>query len=385
MEKQRHIDWRLLMRYMESELSTEETKQVEEWLQADRKHQAYYDRMVQAWKNDTPYQTDIPKVFQQFENFVDKQRRTRIRKYAIYGSIAASLILAIGISLLFWQGPADITYPMASHYPHPGTQKAILILENGQNINLGKTTDTSDLILETAKIEREQGTIIFEKEHQPLETQYYTISIPRGGEYHVVLEDGSQIWMNAESELRFPSHFTGTERKVILSGEAYFEVTHDPSHPFIVETELGNIQVFGTVFNVRNYKEEENIKATLVSGSIGFSPTAANAFCTKIEPGFQVLCKKNEAPVVQKIKIDNEIAWRNRQFRFERVKLENIMQDIARWYDANITFNDETLKELYFTGTLNRYARIETLLRFFEEGCDIRFEINGKNITIMKK
>lgn len=97
MEKEQHIDWRLLMRYMESELSAEEMKQVEEWLQADRKHQAYYDRMVQVWKNDTPYQTDLPKVFQQFEDFVAKQKRTKTRKFVIYGSIAASLILAIGI------------------------------------------------------------------------------------------------------------------------------------------------------------------------------------------------------------------------------------------------------------------------------------------------
>ena len=177
----------------------------------------------------------------------------------------------------------------------------------------------------------------------------------------------------------------GRERRVILSGEAYFKVAHDTERPFVVETDLGNVRVYGTEFNVKRYMGEKEIKTTLVEGSVGFCKKDDKENYIKIKPGFQISYENGGNPVVQEVKVDNEIAWKSKQFRFERCPLNEIMNDVMRWYNVDISFSDETLKKLYFTGTLNRYAKIETLLRFFEEGCDIKFEIKGRSIVVMKR
>lgn len=257
-------------------------------------------------------------------------------------------------------------------------------MDDGTSINLSKHTNTTEWIGNSIKIEREQGKITFKKNASASPTKYYTIRIPRGGEYHTVLEDGTKVWLNAESEIRFPAQFNDNERHIFISGEAYFEVAHNPSQPFIAETDLGKIKVFGTTFNIRWYPKEEEIKTTLIEGSIGFKDKTATSY-TKINPGYQISYKQGQATVVEKIKINNEIAWKNRQFCFERQQLANIMEEIARWYNANIIFQDNSLKKLRFTGTLNRYSKIETLLHYLEEGCDLRFQIDGQTITIMRK
>ena len=161
---------------------------------------------------------------------------------------------------------------------------------------------------------------------------------------------------------------------------------HDEGHPFVVTTDLGNVRVYGTQFNVRRYVDEEGIRATLVDGSVGFAKNGQKEDeYVKIEPGYQVRYEEGQEVIVQKVKVYNEIAWKNHQFSFERKPLDEIMKDFMRWYDVNITFEDESLHELYFSATLNRYGNIETLLRFFEAGYDIKFEINGKNIKIRRK
>lgn len=170
------------------------------------------------------------------------------------------------------------------------------------------------------------------------------------------------------------------------SGEAYFKVSYDNSHPFIVETDLGNIKVYGTEFNVRRYTDEQTVRTTLVNGSVGFqSKESVTENYVKIEPGYQISYERGEDVVVKKVKVANEIAWHKQLFCFERCTLEEIMKDVARWYDVKVTFDNENLKGLSFTCTLDRYDEIEKLLRFFEEVYNIEFKIEGKHITVMEQ
>lgn len=281
-------------------------------------------------------------------------------------------------------GRGEVHVPVAEIAP--GGSKAILVLADGTNVNLDKTADTACLTIGGAEIARNEGKVTFTGDEGAGVAAYNTVVVPKGGEYHVVLSDKSEIWLNADSELKFPVSFNGLERRVMLSGEAYFKVARDTAQPFVVETDLGNVRVYGTEFNVKRYAGEKAIKTTLVEGSVGFCKRGGEEErYVRIKPGFQVCYERGGEAVVREVKVNNEIAWRSKQFRFERCTLDEIMGDVARWYDVDVSFDDEGLKDLYFTGTLNRYEEIETLLRFFEAGCDIRFEIKGRSIIVMKK
>ena len=154
--------------------------------------------------------------------------------------------------------------------------------------------------------------------------------------------------------------------------------------PFIVETDLGNIKVYGTEFNVKRYSADRQLKATLVEGSIGFSNDHVAEL--KLQPGYQLsLTEGKSEPTVEKVKVYNEIAWKDQRFCFENRTLESIVRDMERWYNVKIVFEDPVLKQLQFSGSLSRYGEIETLLHFFEESADITFEIDHHTITVKRK
>ena len=386
MKQDEYIDWSLLVRSMNGELSEEEKASFEEWM-TDWKHREYYERMVAKWNEDVVHETNMPRVMLRLDSMLKEQKRQRrltLRRKWLGWSAAAVLLLGIGGLFMIENRAIEVENVTVAEIT-PGESKAILVLADGTNVNLDKTTDTARLAIGVAEIIRNEGKITFTGDGEAGELAYNTVIIPKGGEYHVVLSDKSEIWLNADSELKFPVNLKGRERRVILSGEAYFKVAHDTERPFVVETDLGNVRVYGTEFNVKRYMGEKEIKTTLVEGSVGFCKKDDKENYIKIKPGFQISYENGGNPVVQEVKVDNEIAWKSKQFRFERCPLNEIMNDVMRWYNVDISFSDETLKKLYFTGTLNRYAKIETLLRFFEEGCDIKFEIKGRSIVVMKR
>ena len=386
-----YIDWKLLVRRMNGELSKEEEQKFLTWLAKDTRRKAYYERMVAEWNSDTVRESDMSRELAKLDQFLCLQRKkghqVMLRRRWLKWSVAAVLLVGLISSVYMLQRTrVEIPEKTSVAVITPGESKAILILSDGTSVNLDRGVDSTDTFIGVAKIKRNEGTILFEEDRRGTEMEYNTVITPKGGEYHVVLSDGSKVWLNADSKLKFPVNFGEGKREVFLSGEAYFEVVHDEGHPFVVTTDLGNVRVYGTQFNVRRYVDEEGIRATLVDGSVGFAKNGQKEDeYIKIEPGYQVRYEEGQEVVVQKVKVYNEIAWKNHQFSFERKPLDEIMKDFMRWYDVNITFEDESLHELYFSATLNRYGNIETLLRFFEAGYDIKFEINGKNIKIRRK
>ena len=265
----------------------------------------------------------------------------------------------------------------------PGGNKAIILLADGEKVDVEWLADSSRYKVDGIEVTTGEGKIRYKGKNNT-KVEYNTIMIPRGGEYQVELSDGTKVWLNAETQLRIPTAFVGTERRVFLKGEAYFDVTKNDKQPFIVETDLGEVKVYGTQFNVKFYPEEKEIKATLVEGNIGFKSEEVAEL--KIKPGYQLrLAEGAKKPEVKPVKIYNEIAWKNRMFCFESERLESIMLKLERWYNVDIIFEDSGLKKFKFSGNLNRYDNIDKILHFFEEVFDVKFAVEENTIKVMRK
>ncbi|GEP98086.1 hypothetical protein CCY01nite_43460 [Chitinophaga cymbidii] len=209
-------------------------------------------------------------------------------------------------------------------------------------------------------------------------TRYNTMQTPNGREFQVTLPDGSRVWLNAASAVRYPVPFPENERKVEVSGEVYFEVTPDPQRPFRVQIDdRAEIEVLGTRFNINAYKEEESLRATLLEGAVRFRGKAEQVV---LKPGQQArLSAKLE--VKDNVKTDKIMAWRNGLFNFEGMRLDEVMRQLGRWYDMEIVYQGK-VPEVEFYGDLDRHVSLAGVLKALESA-DIKFRIEGKQLIVL--
>ncbi len=303
-----------------------------------------------------------------------------------YG-IAASIAVLVAAVLWLSDTPEQVTDKTLSDTGviAPGHSLAIVTLTNGQEFTLEKST---------REIEESDGTILHSNagelvytatnKNAGAELMYNKVTIPRGGEYRLELSDGTRVWLNAETELRFPVHFSGDTREVYLKGEAYFEVKKDREHAFFVHTSMGVVKVLGTSFNVRDYPDEQEVVTTLEAGKIAYHSESPGEEVT-LQPGYQVMDKKLNPLEVRKVDPLQYTGWREGKYVFEDVALEDIMRTLARWYDIEVVYADPAVKGLHFTGDLERYGSINVFLNFIETGGDVKFKTEGKVVIIDKK
>ena len=211
------------------------------------------------------------------------------------------------------------------------------------------------------------------------ETIYNTVTVPRGGEYKLVLADGTIVWLNSDSHIRYPVTFSGNTRQVELEGEAYFEVAKDVEKPFIVRMNEYNVRVTGTQFNVRNYLNE-SLATTLVEGGVQIERKGK---VDRLRPGQQAVLENNEIRI-RVVNVEEQVAWRHGAFGFTQCRLENIMEELARWYDVDVVYEDEEVKDYPFGCNFSRHATIEPLLKVFEATGTIETSIHGRKIWIRK-
>jgi ferric-dicitrate binding protein FerR (iron transport regulator) len=208
---------------------------------------------------------------------------------------------------------------------------------------------------------------------------YNSLIVPRGGEYKLILADGTKVWINSESSVRYPTVFAGREREVYLTGEAYFEVAKNPSKPFIVKTDKGDVKVLGTHFNVNSYPDAKSFKATLIEGSVQVN---ANADGKILKPGQQaVINHSGHLSVLEDVNTDQVVAWKNGLIQFHKASLVEIMQQVERWYDIKVIFPNHS-SSLKFTGKMSRNVNLDNLIEIFKfQG--VKFRIEGKTITVI--
>jgi len=310
---------------------------------------------------------------------------------------AASVVLILGIAGVFVSkitGNKATTQQLAKNDIPPGGNKAILTLANGKKISLTdagngqianqngiKVTKAANGQLVYTIIDRSGNLPEAAGSNQINTSDFNTIETPKGGQYQVVLPDGSKVWLNAYTSLKFPVSFNNQkERRVELSGEAYFEVSHNKELPFRVVTNRQTVEVLGTHFDVNAYTDDAVTKTTLLQGSVRV--TAAGNKVILI-PGQQA--KLTNTLDVSEANTTEAIAWKNGYFNFDDEKLENIMRSVSRWYNVDVVFEDQSLKKETFGAVTTRFANITTLLKMMEQTGDARFSIQGNTITVSKR
>lgn len=262
--------------------------------------------------------------------------------------------------------------------PLPGDNRAILTLSDGSAIDLNDAKSGGLASQGGTEINKTgQGQLVYNSGRLPAaatEVLYNTLSTPRGGQYHVTLPDGTKVWLNAASSLRFPTQFSGSNRQVRLSGEAYFEVAENKLKPFIVSVNDSEVEVLGTHFNILSY-EDEVLTTTLLEGSVKFKHAGAERI---IRPGQAAQLHKNI--VVEDVNTADAVAWKNGVTAFVNADIYAIMRQISRWYDLDIIYRGK-MPDRKFTGKIPRSARLSKVLKVLELS-DIDFRTEDKRIIV---
>ncbi|MGN6421255.1 MAG: FecR family protein [Pseudobacter sp.] len=265
----------------------------------------------------------------------------------------------------------------------PGGNKAMLTLADGSVVALN---DAQDGVLATQGgvnvVKLNNGELSYQADNkQANEVLFNTIATPRGGKYRLTLPDGSKVWLNAESSLRYPTAFTGKTRGVVLKGEAYFEVTSNAAQPFLVEVKDLKVDVLGTRFNIMAYENETITATTLVDGAVRVSAASRQLL---LKPGQQALQGEHGSmKMVNDADIQQALAWKNDYFQFNADRFDQLMRQIERWYDVSVKF-EGAVPERKFGGKISRLSPLNDVLRILELS-DVKFRVEGKTITVINK
>lgn len=326
--------------------------------------------------------------------------------------IAACTLLVVGISFYLLKRNKPLTETVIAQDVKPGGYKAILILANGTNIDLNEVNEgeiAKDKGINIIKLP--EGQLQFKADHtvsaeQKPDTLSGLVSAPRlvkqgsglnvvltpkGGQYHIALPDGTNVWINAGSTLRFPSSFEDMpERRVHLTGEAYFEVAQVKTVfgmqkrarkvPFIVQTGKQEITVLGTHFNVNSYDDEPNVKTTLLEGMVKVS---SNSEDEVIKPGQQAI-NDGSAIIVKRADTEMAVAWKNGEFMFARENLKSIMRKVKRWYNVEVAYTNPEIGNKPFSGTISKFKNVSEVLNLLEVTGEVKFKIEGRKITVLR-
>ena len=311
----------------------------------------------------------------------------RLRRQIVRWGYAAVVTLAIGVGVLLLTEKDDeqaVKVEFVESQIVPGSPKAVLTLASGEELDLQEegqfvSKDSSRIRNVGNVLEYEAGV----KKHGEKKLEYNTLTIPRGGEYQLKLEDGTNVWLNAETELRFPVAFGDSERRIFLKGEAYFDVTKSKEWPFIVRTCRSSVKVLGTSFNVCSYEEDALEQVTLEQGGVEVKHHDETYL---LHPGEQFeLDTTNEEVEVKPVNVKLYTSWIDGMFRFHNMPLDLLTVKLERWYNVHFVFSNEVCKNYRFTGAIRKDVDFNEFIRLIERTTNVKFVINQKNIIIEEK
>jgi transmembrane sensor len=360
----------LIEKYITGKCTPEEQQLVETW----------YNRQA-ATRPDEPGDVDMFAWQQEIYARLPQARQAKVRPLRWISAAAA--VLLVSCLALFWLNSRTIKTAKLQYagYIQPGGNKAILTLANGRKISLndaanGRVAEQSGVVInKTGK-----GQLTYQPSGKGRVDEFNTIEAPIGGQWKVILPDGSLVFLNAASRLRYPTSFTNNERRVELSGEAYFEISHNKSKPFRVSSQGQIVEVLGTHFNVTAYAGEPIVKTTLFEGAVKVTHLGETQF---LKPGQQALLSKSSLAVTSEVDLEDVLAWQKGYFKFNE-RLETIMQKIARWYNVKVVYDKAVDVDQTFSGEISRSRNIADVLNIISASGSVHFKLQGRSVTVFK-
>lgn len=384
---------RLIRHSLIGELSELERGELEAWLHDSEEHQVLFEKIKKEIRISSERSffcsLNDEEAWQKFKIATrERKQRVYIRKILTY---AAIIVLPLAVVAGFWfLNQEKNTLPMASERVAeitPGKSRAVLItadqivhelngLQEQREIEVG-----NGMVIKQGGANLEYDSLVAPVQEATLAMN--TLKIPRGGEFRLKLSDGTNVYLNSASELKYPVCFDEKERKVYLSGEAYFEVTKDSDRPFYVVTEEVQIRVYGTEFNV-NTNQQGKIHTVLVNGKVGVKKRGMTGEIA-MKPGeLASFDRKAGTFEVKEVDVRQYVLWKDGYFTFENESLEQILNTLSLWYDVDVFFQSESAKQLVFTGYMKRYSDISEILDAITDVVGVNFTINGKTIIVSK-
>lgn len=378
--------YRWVAAWIKGELTPEEETELTCWLKQDPKNQEWFDAFTA--KENLKEVLALYASFHTAERWEELERRcgimTRRKIYPDYWRyVAAMVILFITGGIGFWYFAPDACkeMPLAVVDQKEFHQQAVLVMEDGKEFVLNGIKDTCLLLGQGERLSiNNQGRLAYQQDSLQRDTSeaWHILRIPKGGEYTLELEDGSRVWLNSESELRYPVRFVGKKRQVILEGEAYFEVARNEARPFIVQSGGQEVKVLGTSFDVTAYHGEPGIYTTLLKGSVEVSGEKGKQL---LKPGQQAIYTE-QGIEVKEVNAALYCSWIKDRFVFVSEELEMVVRKLERWYGVSFFFAGESLKTEQFSGSIPKYSDLSKVLKMLELTTNIRFKKTDKTVIV---
>lgn len=382
----KHLD-ELLKRYEAGHCTEEERQAVEKWYASYDNQDEHSETILTGQQNQMLYANIVDRLKQ--DGDWHDNRKFPVIKRAFFRWVAAAAIIVATAAIYLWSSTSQkedavIANTNGSRFKNdiaPGGNKAMLTLADGSQVILDK--------LQNGKIAQQgnvnilklnPGLLAYDKSSKNAgEILYNTLSTPRGGQYEISLPDGSKAWLNASSSLRFPTSFSGKERTVELTGEAYFEIAKNKAMPFAVKVNDLTVEVLGTHFNVMAYANERAVKTTLLEGRVKVTKEENSSF---LQVGQQAAVLQGQK-MINVINADTEesVAWKNNLFWFHNADIKTVMHQIERWYDVDVFYEGDVLQK--FNGSIPMNLGAIKVFRILEETGGVHFKIDGRRISVL--
>ncbi len=368
--------------HIRNELSGEQRARLNQWLEESEANRREFERICseEFIKEHRKIELSFSKqeAFNRFSRILRRKHRILFLKRV--GQMAAVMVLFVGIGW-WWMPEKENRTGDLRHLPGI-TPMARLTLGNGETLELKQNQDKV-IRNEGIELHITDGQVICASEDEKGSPEMNILEIPRRGEFRLTLADGTRVWLNAETVLKFPAVFKGAQREVHLQGEAYFEVMPDSLRPFrVVLADEGKVEVLGTAFNIRSYQDEKKSQTTLVKGRVAVRWQDREL---QLAPGEQAsIDQQTHRLEKHTVNVRSYIAWKEGRFAFRKQRLEEIMHTLERWYDVKVTYETTELKDITFSGNVERYEDFGKIVDLLELTGRVKFELAGNQIKIRK-
>lgn len=376
-------DARLLAFWQHEPLDDKEREEILHWLQESEPHRNYYRQLQQSYLRQRWVMREplIRRKEERRYRLVARRRRMLWRWTVAAASVC--LLMAVGIGIYDRVQPGQVVPVAVNTEIEPGSAKAKLYLSSGEEVVLSK--EPLSLTERHTFIDVDgEGAVAYRKGTEPSPEQgiYNRLVVERGGEYKIILSDGSEVWVNSGTVLEYPVVFSGNRRMVKLKGEAYFKVQADSSRPFIVVVADGmEVSAFGTEFNVNTYAERF-VESVLVEGKISVGKEEGRVTLRPAQ--LAVYDRETGRMEVKDVDVRKYIDWKSGEFIFSDDCLEEVMKKITLWYDCEVVFTDRSLKDMRLSGNMRRYDSVEKFLHYLEITTGAKFVVKGRTIFVEK-